>query len=113
VAPSVNAELDAAVAGPDAAVAVYATDGGDRASLPVFPLMRDNVRYQFVLVYTMPRAAKDNAIADVSAAVAADAVRVGQAAGLPLHHYPLERTAEAHAAVHGGAVGKVLINVTG
>ena len=29
-----------------------------------------------------------------------------------MHHFPLERTAEAHAAVEAGAVGKVLIDVT-
>jgi NADPH2:quinone reductase len=39
------------------------------------------------------------------------AVRVGQDVGLPLHHYPLERAAEAHAAVEDGVVGKVLIDV--
>ena len=39
-------------------------------------------------------------------------VRVGEEAGLPVHHFPLERTAEAHAAVEAGAVGKVLIDVT-
>jgi NADPH:quinone reductase len=37
---------------------------------------------------------------------------VGEEAGLPVHHFPLERTAEAHAAVEAGAVGKVLIDVT-
>jgi NADPH2:quinone reductase len=111
VAPGVNAELDAAVVAPDATVAVYATDGGDRAELPVFPLMRGNIRYQFVLLYTLNRTAKDNAIADVSAAVEAGALRVGADAGLPLHHYPLVRTADAHDAVRSGAVGKVLIDI--
>jgi NADPH:quinone reductase-like Zn-dependent oxidoreductase len=32
-------------------------------------------------------------------------------AGLPQHHFPLERTADAHAEVEAGAVGKVLIDV--
>jgi NADPH2:quinone reductase len=36
---------------------------------------------------------------------------VGEEAGLPLHHYPLEQAAEAHAAVEGRAIGKVLIDV--
>lgn len=112
VAPSVNADLDAAVIAPDATVAVYATDGGDRAELPVFPLMRGNIRYQFILVYTLNQTAKDNAIADVSAAVEAEALRVGAEAGLPLHRYPLERTADAHDAVRNGAVGKVLIDIS-
>jgi NADPH2:quinone reductase len=30
---------------------------------------------------------------------------------MPLHHFPLERAADAHAAVENGAVGKVLIDV--
>jgi NADPH2:quinone reductase len=36
---------------------------------------------------------------------------VGESAGLPLHRFPLERTADAHAAVEAGAVGKVLIDL--
>lgn len=32
-------------------------------------------------------------------------------AGLPLHRFPLERAAAAHAAVESGVVGKVLIDV--
>jgi len=44
--------------------------------------------------------------------VAAGAVRVGEEAGLPLHHFPLEQAAEAHRAVENGAVGKVLVDVT-
>ena len=39
------------------------------------------------------------------------AVRVGEDAGLPLHHFPLEQAADAHAAVEDGAVGKVLVDV--
>src|SRR6266545_3199174 len=112
VAPAVNAQLDATVAGPDAVVAVYATDGGGDLTIPVFPMMRHNIRYQFILVYTLPNAAKRNAIDDVSAAVEEGALRVGEDAGLPLHHFPLERTADAHAAVQSGAVGKVLIDVS-
>jgi NADPH2:quinone reductase len=74
-------------------------------------LMFRNVRYQFVLVYTVPIEAKEQAVADVAAAVADGALPVGDEAGLPLHRYPLEQTAEAHAAVEGGAVGKVLVDV--
>jgi NADPH2:quinone reductase len=112
VSPATNAALDAAVAGPLATVAVYATDGGDAATLPVFPLMYANIRYQFVLVYTVPPSTKDDAVADISAAVHAGALRAGRDAGLPLHHYPLDRTADAHTAVQSGAIGKVLIDVS-
>jgi NADPH:quinone reductase len=111
VAPTANAAVDAAVLGRYGAVAIYANDGGDELVLPVRSLMAPNARWQFVLVYTVPRGAKERAVEDVSGAVYDDAVRVGEPAGLPLLHFPLERTGEAHAAVQAGAVAKVLIDV--
>jgi NADPH2:quinone reductase len=111
VAPAANAGLDLAVLASNGTVAAYATDGGGDLNLAGYELMRRNVRYQFVLVYTLPAAAKARAVADVSAAADMGALPVGDAAGLPLHRFPLERTADAHAAVEDGAVGKVLIDV--
>ena len=111
VAPAVNAALDAAVLGPNGTVAVYATDGGGGLQLEVGALMSRNVDYRFVLVYTVSAQAKDRAVTDVTAAVADGALEVGEDAGLPLHRYPLERTAEAHDAVEAGAIGKVLIEI--
>ncbi|WP_375482784.1 NADPH:quinone reductase [uncultured Jatrophihabitans sp.] len=112
VSPTRNAAIDAQVLAVGGSVAMYANDGGDEATLPIRPNMQTNARWQFVLVYTAPAAAKAEATEDVTAAVLDGAVRVGDDAGLPLHHFPLERTAEAHAAVERGAVGKVLIDVT-
>ena len=111
VAPAANAALDEAVLAPGGTVAVYASDDGDQLELSVGELMDRNLRYQFVLVYTVPTAAKDQAVADVTAAAAAGALPVGADDGLPLHRFSLEETADAHAAVEGGAVGKVLIDV--
>jgi NADPH:quinone reductase len=111
VAPAANAALNAAVLAPNGTVAVYANEGDGEVELSVRELMFRNVRYQFVLVYTVPIGAKAQAVADVAAAVADGALPVGEGAGLPLHRYPLEQTADAHAAVEGGAVGKVLIDV--
>jgi NADPH2:quinone reductase len=111
VAPAANAALNGAVLAPQGTVAAYATDGGAEAVLPIRMFMVPNARWQFVLVYTMPEAAKDRAIADVTAAVAAGALRAGEEAGLPLHHFPLAATAKAHAAVEDHIVGKVLIDV--
>jgi NADPH:quinone reductase len=59
----------------------------------------------------VPAAAKERAVSDVAAAVADGALLVGESAGLPLHRFPLERAADAHAAVEAGAIGKVLIDV--
>ena len=110
VAPVANAALDASVIAPNGTVSIYAS-GPDDLAIASGPAMTTNTRYQFVLVYTMPAAAKEQAVRDVQEAVAAGALRVGAEAGLPLHRFPLERTAEAHAAVEGNAVGKVLIDV--
>ena len=112
VAAAANAEIDAGVVGLHGSVAVYADDGGAPLTVPVRPLMMVNARWQFVLVYTAPRDWKRRAVDDVSAAVLEGAVRVGEEAGLPLHHFPLERTADAHAAVESGVIGKVLVDVT-
>jgi NADPH2:quinone reductase len=74
--------------------------------------MTANARLQYVLVYTAPPAAKLQAVGAISDALRDGALLVGEAAGLPLHRFPLERTAEAHVAVEAGAVGKVLIDTT-
>ncbi|GAB2456536.1 NADPH:quinone reductase [Jatrophihabitans fulvus] len=112
VAPAQNAGLDAAVLAPNGAVAMYANNGGDEFTLPVRALMGPNARWQFVLVYTVPAAAKAAAVDDVTSAVRHGAVRVGEEAGMPLHHFALERAADAHRAVEDGTTGKVLIDIT-
>lgn len=112
VAPGTNVSLDAAVLAPGGTVAYYAiTDPGEPLTLPVWEAMLNNLAWHGLLVYTVTASQKDAAVADVSAAVAAGALRVGVEAGLPLHHFPLERTADAHRAVQEGAVGKVLIDL--
>ena len=110
VSPTQNAAVDAAVLAPHATVAIYANNGGDEASLPIRPLMTVNARIQYVLLYTMPAAAKADAVAGVSAALHAGAIRVGEDAGLPLHRYRLADVARAQQAVQDGAVGKVLVD---
>jgi NADPH2:quinone reductase len=111
VAPAQNAALDAAVIALHGVVAIYANNGGDEMTLPVRQLMAPNARWQFVLVYTEPEAAKRAAIESITVALTAGAIRVGADAGLPLHHFDLARTAVAHAAVEAGVTGKVLITV--
>jgi NADPH:quinone reductase len=99
------------VLAPHGSVAIYANNGGDEFTLPIRPLMGPNARWQFVLLYTVTAAAKAEAVEDVTAALLDGAIGVGEAAGLPLHHYPLEQAAAAHAAVQDGITGKVLIDV--
>ena len=112
VAAGANAALDAGLIAPQGTVACYASDGSEQIVLPGQGLTALNVRWQFLSVYTVPRAAKERAIADVQAALLAGAIGAGPANGLPLHHYPLAETARAHQAVENHVVGKVLIDVT-
>jgi NADPH2:quinone reductase len=111
VAPSQNAALNSAIVASGATIAIYANNGGDELTLPIRSHMTTNTRVQFVLIYRVDPEAKAHAVAAVSAAAADSALPVGEDAGLPLHRFPLERAADAHAAVEAGAVGKVLIDV--
>ena len=111
VAPAQNNPLDLAVTRVRGTIAIYANNGGDEVTLPVRATFSRNLRYQFVLLYTLGQDLVDAAAEDINAAVAAGALRVGEEAGMPLHHYALEDLAAAHEAVENGAVGKVLVDV--
>jgi NADPH2:quinone reductase len=111
VAAAQNVGLDTAVIAPYGVIAVYANNGGNEVSVPIRPMMTPNARWQFVLVYTEPEGAKMLAIDSVTEALADQAIRIGSDAGLPVHHFPLRRAAEAHAAVESGIAGKVLIDL--
>ncbi len=112
VAPAQNAALNQAVAKNRASVAVYANNGGDTVTLPVVDSFVKNLRYQFLLLYTVGQEALDAARADIHLALIDGALPVGEDAGLPITRFPLERTADAHQAVEDGVTGKVLIDVT-
>ncbi len=111
VSPAVNNELDLAVARNGATIAIYANNGGSTFPVDIRRTFGRNLRYQFLLLYTLDPALLAAAARDVTAAVAAGTLRAGERAGLPLHHYPLAETAAAHDAVERGAVGKVLIDI--
>jgi NADPH2:quinone reductase len=112
VNPQANAAVDARLLAPNGTVATYADDGGGSdVAIPVRASMVPNVRWQFVLVYTEPAAAKARAVDDIGAALLDRAIGVGDAHGLPLHHFTLDQAAQAQAAVEQGAVGKVLITL--
>ncbi|RYB93736.1 NADPH:quinone reductase [Nocardioides oleivorans] len=112
VAPAQNISLDLKVIKPRATIAIYANNGGDEVALSVRETFSTNARFQWVLLYTVGQAALTAAAEDITAALADGAFGVGDDHGLPLHRFPLEQTAQAHAAVEDGAVGKVLIDVS-
>ncbi|MEU5903971.1 NADPH:quinone reductase [Micromonospora sp. NPDC047527] len=112
VSPARNAATDAQVLRQGGSVCVYADDGGAEMTVPVRPLFALNSRWQFVLVYTEPKAAKAQGVVDVAAAANQGGIRVGADAGLPLHSYPLADAAAAHQAVEDSVVGKVQITTS-
>ncbi len=112
VAPAPNRALDLAVTRVHGTIAIYANNGGEELTLPLRETFSRNLRYQFIILYTLDPALVSLAVTDISAALEDGALRVGEDAGLPLHHYPLGQTAAAQDAVEGGAVGKVLIDVS-
>jgi NADPH2:quinone reductase len=106
VALGANLPLDLDVAAPYAVISTYAASAGEDVEVPVRRLMTPNVVLRFVLVYTIPPSALRAAVDGVSRALADGALST-----LPLHRFPLEQAAEAHDAVEGGAVGKVVIDI--
>lgn len=110
---NINANLssDVEVIAAGGTIAIYADDEPE-LSVPLRPSMTKNIRYQFILTYTTTDQQKRDAVAGVSGALSAGALRVGEVHGLPVIRYPLTQTAAAHQAVEDGAVGKVLIDVT-
>jgi NADPH2:quinone reductase len=93
-------------------IAVYSSDDRDTISIPTRASMMKSARFQYILTYLTEQEAKLASVRAVNAAVAAGALTVGDQAGLPVLHYPLQRTADAHRASEEGVVGQVLVDVT-
>jgi NADPH2:quinone reductase len=103
VALGANLGLDLALAHPDTVIVTYAAEPADPV-LPVRACMNANVVLRFILLYGVPAAAMDHAVADVSAALAGGALT-----GLPCQPFPLSDIVQAHEAAEAGPVGKVLV----
>ncbi len=99
-----NLATDADLIAAGGAIAAYASPSAPVA-LPR-ALMMANARLEFEMVYTIPPAAKQAAIADITAAL-----RESDLVPLRVVRFPLEDTAAAHDAVKAGAVGKMLIDI--
>jgi NADPH2:quinone reductase len=100
-----NLELDLALSGPNTHIVDYAAEPSDPV-LPVRKCMSANVTLRFVLVYGIPSEAADEAVTDVSAALAAGALTE-----LPVTRFPLDQIVAAHDAVEAGIVGKVVLEI--
>jgi NADPH:quinone reductase len=100
-----NLTLDRDVAADHASISAYANGGSTHVAASDFQAR--NIVVRFVLVYTMPAHALRDAVTDVTAALTEGALT-----SLPAHRFPLDQIADAHDAGQGGAVGKVLVDVT-
>jgi NADPH:quinone reductase len=103
VALGANLQLDLAVSRPGTVIVAYAAEPHDPA-LPVRACMTANLVLRFVLLYTVPRPAIDQAVTDITAALSAGALTE-----LPAHRFPLDDIVAAHEAAEAGVVGKVLV----
>lgn len=83
----------------------YASEDRDPA-IPVRRLMTKNVALEFVMVYGSTPTQLTSAIGEITAFVTGGGKSV-----LPTHVFPLKSVADAHEAVEGGVVGKVLIQL--
>lgn len=86
-----NLATSLAVLAANGRIAAYASRGNPEPAVPFRALMQRNVTLYAVLVYSMPEAAKEAAMADITRALEMDALRPVIADLLPL-----ERLAEAH-----------------
>ncbi|GAA5066675.1 NADPH:quinone reductase [Nocardia callitridis] len=111
VAPAQNNALDLAVAKTGGTISIYAKNGGDEYSVPILETYFKNLRYQYLVLYSLHAEALSRATSDVTSAIASGGFRIGADSGLPIHHFPLAEAAAAQDAVEKGAIGKVLLDI--
>ena len=92
------------VLAPNGVIAAYASDAVLEPAVPFYRLAYANAAVRHVLVFGMPEAAKQQAIADITRWLGAGALghHIGQ-------RFALAETAAAHQAVEAGAFGKVVV----
>jgi NADPH:quinone reductase len=86
-------------------LAVYAAGVAPQPPVPL-QFKASNITVRFVLVYDMPEAAKQAAVQDITSLLEGGKLR-----HLPGPRFSLELVQEAHQAVEGGAIGKVVLEV--
>jgi NADPH:quinone reductase len=86
-------------------LAVYAAGVAPQPPVPL-QFKASNVTVRFVLVYDMPEAAKQAAVHEITELL--DGEKLRHLAG---SRFPLESARQAHQAVEGGAIGKVVLEV--
>jgi len=86
-------------------LAIYSAGPAPQPAVPLH-FKASNITVRFVLVYDMPEAAKEAAVYDITRLLEGEKLR-----HLTGPRFPLESVQEAHRAVEGGAIGKVVLEV--
>lgn len=87
-------------------LAVYSAGSAQGPTVPL-KFKSSNVTVRMVLVYDMPEPAKATAITDITSWL-----EQGKLTNFPGPNFPLEQLKDAHLAVEGGAIGKVIVDVS-
>ena len=88
-------------------IATYASTSVPEPTLPFFQMMYKDITIRCVIVYAMPESAKDHAIADIDAALSANALQHRIA-----HTLPLDRIVEGNELVEQGSIrGAVVLSI--
>jgi NADPH:quinone reductase-like Zn-dependent oxidoreductase len=89
------------------AIATYSSTQVPEPQLPFFQMMYKDVTVQFVIVYAMPEAAKQHAIADIETAL-----RDGRLQHRIAHELPLDEIAKGNELIEEGSIrGSVVLNI--
>jgi len=100
-----GAKLWPAILRPHGKVIVYGTSAQDH-TIPAGFCLTSNIDVRFILVYEMPAADIDEAIADISKMLAENRLIHNIARTVPL-----DQIVAAHQAVEAGALGKVVVTI--
>jgi NADPH2:quinone reductase len=100
-----NFTVSREVLGDNGVLTVYSAGVGSQPSVPLH-FKASNINVRFVLVYDMPEAAKQAAVQEITRLL--EAAKLRPLAG---PHFPFESVRQAHQAVEGGAIGKVVLDV--
>ncbi|MBT3868105.1 MAG: NADPH:quinone reductase [Gammaproteobacteria bacterium] len=96
-----------AVVATSGTIATYGSVAVPEPTLPFFQLMYMDMNIRFIIVYAMPEAAKQHAIADIHTALANDALHPRIAAT-----FPLQDIAAANELIEKGTIrGAVILNI--
>ena len=88
-------------------IATYASTNVPEPTLPFFQMMYKDITIRFVIVYAMPEAAKDHAIADIDTALSENALQHRIA-----HTLPLDKIVESNELVEQGSIrGAVVLSI--